>query len=43
MKLDQKRPGSGKLLFVPWIFKGQEKGMSMKEGDEYWILGAQFL
>lgn len=39
MKLYSKQPGAARLLFSPWEFKG----VDMKEGEEYWILGAQFL
>jgi len=39
MKLDPDRPGLSYLLFTPWEFKG----LGRKEGEEYWILGAQFL
>jgi len=43
MQMDPTKPNTGRLLFIPWIFKGDEKSMDMKDGEEYWILGAQFL
>lgn len=39
MKLNSKQPGIARLLISPFGLKG----MGMEEGDEYWILGAQFL
>ena len=39
MKLDSNYPGVARLLFSPWSIGG----IGMKPGEEYWILGAQFL
>lgn len=39
MKIDPNDPGNARLLFIPQAMRG----MDMKEGEEYWILGAQFL
>ena len=39
MKLDEKRPGIALLMLTPWQFKGLGK----EKGEEYWILGTQFL
>lgn len=39
MKIDPNNAGNARLLFIPQAMRG----MDMKEGEEYWILGAQFL
>lgn len=39
MKMDPDRPGVAYLLWTPWDCKG----MGRKDGETYWILGAQFL
>jgi len=36
---DGKKHMVGRLLFTPWEFAG----LGGKEGEEYWVLGAQFL
>ena len=36
---DGKRHMVARLLFTPWEFAG----LGGKEGEEYWVLGAQFL
>jgi len=38
-KEDGKRHMVARLLFTPWEFAG----LGGKEGEEYWVLGAQFL
>lgn len=39
MKLNSKLPGTARLLISPFGLKG----LGMEAGDEYWILGTQFL
>ena len=38
-KEDGKKVMVSRLLFTPWEFAG----LGGKEGEEYWVLGAQFL
>jgi len=39
MKMDPKIPGLGMLLITPWSFQG----LGGEKGEEYWLLGTQFL